>query len=138
MTKIKICVFNTFNEAKEAQHYDHIYQKAIKFAMVTGVNINIIRQNSLHVQDENGVFPLDQYILDNDIEVELREEYEREKIYWRKTIAWSNIYKLDQNFVYMKDHSDKDYDIIEVESLADCILLDDEGNKVVNEEVIIL
>lgn len=135
---IKLCVFNNFDACKEAQNYDHLYQKAIKFAMATGININIIRQNNLHVQGENGVFPLDQYILDNDIEVELREEYEREKIYWRETIAWSNIYKLDQNFVYLKDHSDKDYDIIEVESLADCILLDDEGNEVVNEEVIIL
>jgi hypothetical protein len=134
---IRLCVFNTFDACKEAQHYDHIYQKAIKFAMVTSVNINIIRQNNLHVQDENGVFPLDQYILDNDIEVEFREEYEREKIYWRGTIAWSNKYKLGNDYVYLKDHSDRDYDIIEVESLADCILLDDEGNEVIKEEVFI-
>jgi hypothetical protein len=37
----------------------------------------------------------------------------------------------------LKDHSDRDYDIIEVESLADCILLDNEGNEVIKEEVFI-
>lgn len=127
---IKLCKFNNFQDCKDSQHYDHLYQKAVNLATVTGVDLAIMRENNLHIQNENGVFPLDQYLVDNNIELDFRQEYERAKYCWRNTKAWSFKYKLGNNFVYRKDHSDRDYEIIEVDSLADCILLDEEGNEI--------
>jgi hypothetical protein len=128
---IKLCVFDTFEACREAQHYDHLYQKAINLATVTGIDSRIIRDNNLHVQDELGVFPLDQYIIDNNIELQYPQEYEHAKYCWRNTTGWSPKYKLGDEFVYFKDHSDRTYEIIEVDSLVDCIPLDDNGDEIV-------
>lgn len=130
---IKLCKFKTFAECKEAQHYDHLYQKAISLAIVTGIDIAIIRNNNLHVQDDEGVFPLDAYLLENNLKLSFPQEYENSKKNWLMTTAWSSKYKFGNDFVYIKDHSDRIYDIIEVESLVDCIFLDDNGNEIKEE-----
>lgn len=129
----KFCVFDTFEECKEAEHYDHNYQKAIELAMTSGVNSNIVRENNLHLQNESGIFLLDIYMQENNIQPMFPEEYQTKKNYWESTKFWSNKYKLNNKFVYFKDHSDRSYDIIEVEDLSGLIPLDEEGNLIENE-----
>ena len=129
----KFCVFDTFEECKEAEHYDHNYQKAIELAMTSGVNSNIVRENNLHLQNESGIFLLDIYMQENNIQPMFPEEYQTKKNYWESTKFWSNKYKLKNKFVYFKDHSDRSYDIIEVEDLSGLIPLDEEGNLIENE-----
>lgn len=69
VTIVKFCSFPTFAEAKEAQHYDHLHMKAVSFATVTGIDLEIIRENKLHIPNEGGYEALDQYISSNNIEV---------------------------------------------------------------------
>jgi len=123
----KFCTFNTFADCSESQHYDHLYQKAIDLATVTGVDLQIVRDNNLHIQDENGVFPLDQYLIENNIELEFAADYEKAKYCWLHTKAWSNKYKFEDQFVYFKDHSDRIYNIIEIEDLSALVILDENG-----------
>lgn len=124
---IKLCEFDTLEDCSESQHYDHLYQKAVSLATVTGVDLNIVRENNLHIQDENGVFPLDQYLIDNNIELDFPQDYEQAKYCWLNTTAWSLKYKLGDKFVYFKDHSDRTYKIIEIEDASVLLSLDDNG-----------
>lgn len=126
----KFCVFNTFEECKEAEHYDHNYQKAISLSSASGVDLNIIRENNLHIQENNGDYPLDNYIEQNDFLIFLPEEYEKLKEYWSQTKFWSIKYKFNDKFVYLKDHSDRSYNIIEVEDLSELMILDEDGNEI--------
>jgi len=132
---IRLCEFDTFEACSEAQHYDHLYQKAVDLATVTGVDLAIVRENNLHIQDENGVFPLDQYIVENNIELEFASDYEKAKYCWRNTTAWSSKYKLGEKFVYLKDHSDQSYNIIEIEDISLLIPLDDNGNEILTNNL---
>jgi hypothetical protein len=129
MTIIKVCSFSTFAEAKEAQHYDHLHMKATAFAVVTGINVATIKENNLHILNENGYEALDQYILNNNIEVVDCNLYEQTKKYWINTTGWSTHFKYQDKFVYFKDHSDRNYNILEVDN-ADLIPLDEDGNEV--------
>ena len=128
MTIVKVCSFSTFQEAKEAQHYDHLHMKATRFAVVTGINIAIIKDNNLHIRSENGYEALDQYIATNNIEVDYNL-YEQTKKHWTNTTGWSPIFKYQDNFVYYKDHSDRNYNILEVDD-GDLIMLDEYGNEI--------
>lgn len=127
---IKLCIFDTFEECKEAEHYDHNYQKAIELAMTSGVDLDIIRQNNLHTQNEENVFLLDIYMQENNIEPLLFADYLLKKNYWNLTKFWSLKYRLNDKFVYLKDHSDRTYNIIEVEDLTQLIPLDEDGNEI--------
>lgn len=129
MTIVKVCSFSTFQESKEAQHYDHLHMKATSFAVVTGINVAIIKENNLHILNENGYEALDQYILNNNIEVVDCNLYEQTKKYWINTTGWSPYFKYQDNFVYYKDHSDRNYNILEVDD-GDLIMLDEYGNEV--------
>ena len=124
-------IFPTFQEMSESQHYDHLFQKALDFSTVSGVDVSIIRELNLHIQDENGVFPLDAYIAENNIILEFPEIYEHAKKVWRMTIAWAIGYGYENSFVYRRDHSDRTYNIVEIndQSLLKC--LDSEGNEIV-------
>lgn len=122
----KYCVFPTFLECKEAQNYDHLYMKAVSFAAVTGLDLSVIKENSLHIQNENGFDTLDNYIADNNIEIENPELYTQVKKYWIVTTGWSLFYKYNDQFVYLKDHSDRNYNLIEIDE-ADLIPLDSNG-----------
>lgn len=128
MTIVKICSFSTFQEAKEAQHYDHLHMKATGFAVVTGINVSIIKENNLHIKNENGYEALDKYIATNNIDVDYNL-YEQIKKYWTNTTNWSSLFKYQNNFVYYKDHSDRNYNILEVDD-GDLIMLDEYGNEI--------
>lgn len=130
------CFFTTFSEAKESQHYDHLFQKSFGLATASGVDVAIVRELGLHIENEDGSFPLDQYIADNNITVEFPEAYTLAKNHWKGTKAWASLNKYRDGFVYRKDHSDRVYMIIEISDLSELTLLDDEGNEVkVREEV---
>jgi hypothetical protein len=129
MTKIKICVFSTFAEAKEAQNYDHSYMKAISFATVTGIDLAIIREKNLHTPTQNGYEALDQYIDKNNIPLHLIDLYNQTKKHWTNTTGWSPYFKYQDKFVYYKDHSDRSYNILEVNQ-EDLIPLDENGNEI--------
>lgn len=127
----KFCIFNTFGECKEAEQYDHLYQKAIGLSTTSGVDVNIIRNNNLHIPIESNIFPLDQYLLDNDLKPLLPKEYENEKKHWLGTKNWSMKYKFDDKFVYFKDHSDRSYDTIEIPNWQEVLIpVDDDGNEI--------
>lgn len=128
---IKLCVFSSFEACSKAQHYDHLYQKAIDFASVTGIDLNIVREKNLNLQ-ENGVFLIDKYIEENNIIPVLPAEFDIVKKYWLGTNAWSKKFKLGDLYVYFKDHSDRSYEIIEIESTSNLIPLDEEGNEILN------
>jgi len=127
---IKLCVFDTFGECRDSQHYDHLYQKALNFSVITGIELSTIRNLNLHIQDEKGIFPIQKYIADNDIKLEFPQEFEKAKYCWRNTTAWSFLYKFEDKFVYLKDHSDRTYNIITVPSFSELTLVDNEGNEV--------
>ena len=129
MTIVKVCSFPTFEESKEAQHYDHLHMKAVSFASVTNIDLAIIKENNLHIPNENGYETLDQYIADNSIDLEFGGLYEEAKKYWTNTTGWSPHFKYQDKFVYYKDHSDRDYNILEVDT-ADLIPLDESGNEI--------
>lgn len=128
MTIVKVCSFPTFQEAKEAQQYDHLHMKATKFAVVTGINVAIIKENNFHIKNENGYEALDQYITANNIEVDYNL-YEQTKKHWTNTTSWSHYFKYQDNFVYYKDHSDRNYNILEVDD-GDLIALDEDGKEI--------
>lgn len=129
MTLIKVCSFSTFEESKESQHYDHLHMKAVSFATVTGIDLAVIKENNLHIPNENGYGALDQYISSNNIEVVDRSLYEQTKKYWINTTGWSPHFKYQDKFVYLKDHSDRDYNILEVDT-SDLTPLDENGNEI--------
>lgn len=130
---IKLCIFDTFEECKEAEHYDHNYQKAVALSTVSGVDLTIIRDNNLHIQDSEGNYYLDQYLKNSSIIPLFQNEYEEAKKYWSSTRFWSYKYKFGDKFVYCKDHSDRSYNIIEVDDMSSLILLDTEGNEITEE-----
>ena len=132
---IKLCEFDTFEECNEAEHYDHLYQKAVSLASVSGVDLDIVRENNLHIQDKNGVFPLDKYVLDNNLILLLPEEYESQKKCWRLTTGWAIKYKLGDKFVYRKDHSDRAYKIIEVPTTENLILIDQKTGAIIPSDI---
>ena len=132
---IKLCEFNTFEACSEAEHYDHLYQKAVSLAGVSGVDLQIVRENNLHIQDENGVFPLDKYLSDNNIDPLLPEEYENQKRCWRLTTGWAIKYKFGDKFVYRKDHSDRTYAIIEVPTMENLIAIDQETGAIIPSDI---
>ena len=107
--------FTTFSEASESQIYDHLFQKSSSLANASGVSVNIVRELNLHLEDENGVFPLDQYIADNNIIVEDEGVYELTKKYLRGNKRWADIYKYLDGYVYFKDHSDRTYTVIDID-----------------------
>jgi hypothetical protein len=123
-------IFDTFLECKEAQHYDHLFQRSYNLAMASNVDVAIIRELNLHDFDENGEFYLDKYLLDNGIEYDV-EIYERVKQIWKKTTAWSLKFKYNESFVYLKDHSDRTYPYITIENYGNLIPLDEDGNEII-------
>ena len=85
---MKFNIFDTFEEACEAERYDHFFQKALGFATATGVDFNLIRENQLHIEVD-GVLPLDSYISENEIILEFPEIYELAKRHWTVTTNWA-------------------------------------------------
>jgi hypothetical protein len=126
---MKINIFDTFFEAKQAQEYDHFYQKAVGLATVSGVDLEFIRDNQLFLI-ENGLFLLENYVNENNIEVIDKDLYEQGLNYWKATNAWSGYFKYQDKFAYTKDHSDICWTWIEV-NVQDLISLDNEGNEII-------
>lgn len=121
----KFVFFPTFEEAKAAQEYDHLYQKAVGLATVSGIDLSIIRENNLHIL-QDGVFPLESYIVENNVAVIDQKLYEYALKYWKITTAWAIIYKYGESFIYLKDHSDRTYNTIEITNNADLKALNDD------------
>ena len=131
---MKINIFNTFEEAKQAQEYDHLYQKAVALATVCEVSLETVRQNNLHIL-QNGVFLLEDYIIENNIQIYDLDLYQRVIKHWKMTTSWSDYFKYQNKFAYCKDHSDICWDWIEVDS-SEIQLLDKEGNLIqIQEEI---
>jgi len=126
--------FTTFEEAKASQHYDHLFQKAQDLATASGVELSIIREQNLHIQDENGVFPLDKIVYGNLIDAEPIAIYEYAKTIWRGTTAWAIIYKYLDSYVYRKDHSDRQYAVIDIVDDSLRLPVDENGNVIVMEQ----
>jgi hypothetical protein len=124
----KFYIFDTFKSCNDSEHYDHLYQKAVDLAAASGVDVEIIRNNNLHIQDEKGIFPLDQYILDNGIIVEDEAKYENQKNCWRLTTAWAIKYKFNNKFVYRKGESDRNYTVVDIEDLSQLQNINGNGN----------
>ncbi len=122
--------FSTFQKAKEGQEYDHLYQKAVGLATVSGVDLGLIRQNNLHIL-QNGAFPLETYLSENNIEVLDLGLYKQALDHWKTTTAWSDYYRLGNEFFYLKDHSDRSYTVVELD-LSTLIRLDNEGDDIIN------
>ena len=113
--KMKINIFDTFAEAKQAQEYDHLYQKAVGLATVCEVSLETIRQNNLHIL-QDGVFPLETYVIENNIEIYDLNLYERVIKHWKITTGWSDHFRYKDKFAYIKDHSDISWTWIEIDS----------------------
>lgn len=128
---MKINIFNTFVEAKQAQEYDHLYQIAVALATVCEVSLETVRENNLHIL-QDGVFPLEAYVIENDIEIYDLDLYQRVIKHWKMTTGWSDYFKYQDKFAYCKDHSDISWTWIEVDS-SEIIALDSEGNSIVTE-----
>ena len=124
---MKYNIFTTFLEAKESQEYDHLFQKSFGLATASGIDLALIRELNLHIKNEQGELPLDQYIADNAIVIEHPEIYQLSKKHWEITTAWAIIYKYGENFIYRKDHSDRNYNTIENVNNADLKALNDDG-----------
>lgn len=124
----KFNCFSTFQEAKQSQEYDYFYQKAVGLATVSGVDLEIIRENNLHIL-EDGVFPLENYVIENNIQVIEAGLYEQGLKHWKATSAWSEYYRLDNQFLYFKDHSDVSYPVVELD-IATLVRIDAEGNDI--------
>lgn len=129
--KMKINIFDTFAEAKQAQEYDHLYQRAVNLATVCEVSLETIRQNNLHIL-QDGVFPLETYVIENNIVIPDLDLYEQVIKYCKITIGWSDHFKYKDKFAYIKDHSDISWTWIEVDS-SEITELDSEGNSIVSE-----
>ena len=130
----KYCAFPTFLECKEAQNYDHLHMKAVSFATVTGLDLSVIKENNLQIRSENGFTALDNYIAENNFEIEHPELYAEVKRYWEGTTSWSLLYKYNNQFVYLKDHSDRSYSIIEITDQSLLKSIDSQGNEILIEE----
>ena len=125
---MKINIFNTFEEAKQAQEYDDFYQIAVALATVCEVSLETVRQNNLHIL-QDGVFPLETHVIENNIVIHDLDLYERVIKYWKSTTGWSEYFKYQDKFAYCKDHSDICWDWIEIDS-SEIRLLDKEGNLI--------
>lgn len=121
--------FTTFSESFEAQHYDHLFQKALGLSYASGVDTAIIKELNLHIEDENGELPLDQYIADSNIIIDSEEIYELAKRHWKATRAWATIYKYLDGYVYLKDHSDRTYTVIDIDDSLR-LPIDENGNVI--------
>jgi len=130
MALLRFNVFPSFQEAMEGQLYDHLYQKAVGMATVTGIGLEVIRENNLHIF-QDGAFPLESYVVENNIEVIDQEIYCEALKYWKMTTAWSAYYRLENQFFYLKDHSDRSYTVVELD-MDTLIRLDSNGNDIVN------
>tara|TARA_R110002126_G_scaffold249747_1_gene392616 strand:- start:2051 stop:2446 length:396 start_codon:yes stop_codon:yes gene_type:complete len=131
---MKINIFDTFEEAKQAQEYDHLYQIAVALATVCEVSLETVRENNLHIL-QDGVFPLEDYVIQNNIEIYDLDLYERVIKHWKMTTGWSDYFKYQDKFAYCKDHSDICWDWIEVD-FSKIELLDKEGNLIqIQEEI---
>jgi len=132
---MKYNTFTTFLEAKESQEYDHLFQKSFGLATASGIDLVLIRELNLHIKNEQGELLLDQYIADNAIVIEHPEIYQLSKKHWEITTAWAVIYKYGESFVYRKDHSDRIYTVIELESDAVLLPIDENGDVIIIESV---
>jgi len=125
---VKYNIFSTFAEAVEAQNYDHLFQKALGFATASGVEFDVIRELNLHIKNEAGELPLDQYIAGNGIVIEDKAIYQSVKNYWEVTTAWATIFKYGESYIYRKDHSDMTHNIVELENDTILLTVDQNGN----------
>lgn len=131
---MKINIFNTFQEAKQAQKYDHLYQIAVALATVCEVSLETVRQNNLHIL-QDGVFPLEIYVIENNVVIPDLDLYQCVIKHWKMTTDWSDLFKYKDKFAYCKDHSDICWDWIEIDS-SEIELLDKEGNLIeIQEEI---
>ena len=128
---MKINIFNAFEQAKQAQEYDHFYQIAVALATVCEVSLETVRENNLHIL-QDGVFPLEVYVVENNIVIPDLDLYERVIKHWKMTTGWSDLFKYKDKFAYCKDHSDISWTWIEVDS-CEITALDSEGNLIVSE-----
>ena len=129
--KMKINIFDTFQEAKHAQEYDHFYQKAVGLATVCEVSLETIRQNNLHIL-QDGVFPLENYVIENNIVIPDLDLYKRVIKHWKITTGWSDHFKYKDKFAYIKDHSDISWEWIEIDS-SEITPLNSEENLIEGE-----
>jgi hypothetical protein len=123
--QMKINIFDTLQEAKQAQEYDHLYQKAVELATICEVSLKTIRQNNLHIL-QDGVFPLEAYVIENNIVIHDLDLYKRVLKHWKITTGWSDHFRYKDKFAYLKDHSDICWEWIEVDS-SEIMPLDIEG-----------
>lgn len=111
----KFIFFPSFQEAKSAQEYDHMYQKVVGLATITGIDLEVVRNENLHHLNE-GKFLIEDYITENNISVSDETIYRQQLQHWKNTTAWSDYYKLGNEYCYLKDHSDVSYpDIREID-----------------------
>lgn len=129
--KMKINIFDTFAESKQAQEYDHLYQRAVNLATVCEVSLETIRQNNLHIL-QDGVFPLETYVIENNIVIPDLDLYKQVVKYCKITTGWSDHFKYKDKFAYIKDHSDISWNWIEVDS-SEITVLDNESNLIEGE-----
>ena len=129
--KMKINIFDTFAESKQAQEYDHLYQRAVNLATVCEVSLETIRQNNLHIL-QDGVFPLETYVIENNIVIPDLDLYKQVVKYCKITTGWSDYFKYKDKFAYIKDHSDISWNWIEVDS-SEITVLDNESNLIEGE-----
>jgi len=132
--KDTFCFFTTYDEAAEAQNYDHLFQRAFNLATASGVEMSVIRELNLHINNDKGELPLDQYIAENNIVVEFPDIYEYAKNLWDKTSAWAVIYKYGDGYVYFKDHSDRTYTLVVIEDSSLLRAISDTGAEINLEE----
>lgn len=128
---MKINIFDTFAESKQAQEYDHLYQRAVNLATVCEVSLETIRQNNLHIL-QDGVFPLETYVIENNIVIPDLDLYKQVVKYCKITTGWSDYFKYKDKFAYIKDHSDISWTWIEVDS-SEITVLDNESNLIEGE-----
>lgn len=128
---MKINIFDTFAESKQAQEYDHLYQRAVNLATVCEVSLETIRQNNLHIL-QDGVFPLETYVIENNIVIPDLDLYKQVVKYCKITTGWSDHFKYKDKFAYIKDHSDISWNWIEVDS-SEITVLDNESNLIEGE-----
>lgn len=127
----KFVFFPTFRETKIAQEYDYNYQKAVAFATISGVDLAIIKSENLH-QLNDGKFLLENYVVQNNIEVPDDKLYREQLLHWKNTYAWSDYYRLGNEYCFLKDHSDASYNDVREVDTETLIRLDNEGNDIVN------
>ena len=128
---MKINIFDTFEEAKQAQEYDHLYQIAVALATVCEVSLETVRQNNLHIL-QDGVFPLEAYVIENDIVIPDLDLYKQTLAYWKITTSWSDLFKYQDKFAYCKDHSDISWTWVEID-YSEITPLNSEGNSIITE-----